>query len=303
MVKILDAHSHWMPAQIAEKTSFFKQSWSDIDLLLHTMDASSVEKAVLLYPTSDAHLKMHGWQELCLIYNTELSKKVKEHPDRLIGAGILPIDNPENMLVELERIKELGFRSLSLASSYDGNFLDNEIFQAVLERAEKESFVIFVHSQIINPIGFERVNDPLLMPVVEYLFDITMCAGRLMMSQVLRRLKNLKFVFAHFAGVLPFLRDRFDSTYSMLRARNMVGDLHNLPSEILKNIYVDTSGVKSEGILNMAIDFFGADKILWGSDFPAKKDLLEGIAAIKNLDIAKEKKAMMLGGNLKRLLK
>lgn len=303
MTKILDAHSHWMPPEIAEKTSFFKQGWSNMDLLLRAMDGADVEKALLLYPTSDAHFKMGGWRELCFAYNTELAKKMKEYPGRLIAAGILPVDEPQNILTEFERIKDLGFRCLSLASSYDGKFLDDEIFTAVLDNAEKEGFVIFVHSQIINPIGFERVNDPLLMPVVEYLFDITMCAGKLMMSGVFTRRPKLKIVFAHFGGVLPFLGDRFDSTYAMLRSRNIVGDLRNLPSEILKNIYVDTSGVESPAILKMAVDFFGADKILWGSDFPAKRDLSQSITAVRNLEISEDKKAVMLGGNLARLLK
>ena len=38
--------------------------------------------------------------------------------------------------------------------------------------AEEKNIPIFVHSQIVNPIGFERVKDPLLTPVVEYVFDV-----------------------------------------------------------------------------------------------------------------------------------
>lgn len=301
MTKIWDAHSHWMPPGVAENTTFFKSGWSDIDLLLNTLDNAGIEKAVLLYPTSDAHLKMGGWSKVAALYNEEISKKVKEYPDRLMGAGILPVDRPEDMVKEIERIKELGLSCLSLASSYQGRFLDDERFLPVLEKAEREKLPIFVHSQIINPIGFERIKDPLLMPVVEYLFDITMCVGKLMISGRLSQLKNLKIVFAHFAGVLPFLGDRFDSAYSMLRSREMVKDLGSLPSAILRNIFVDTSGVKSTAMLAMAIEFFGPDKILWGSDFPAKKDLTESIAALKGLN--SEEKESILAGNLMNLFR
>lgn len=291
-----------MPPEIAEKTAFFKQGWSDINLLLDEMDKASIEKAVLLYPTSEAHLNMSGWQNLCRLYNEEISKTVTEHPDRFIGAGILPVDEPRNMLKEFERLKAMGFKCVSLASSYDGKFLDEECFLPVLEKAQAENFIIFVHSQIINPIGFERVKDPLLMPVVEYLFDVTMCAGKLMMSGVLSRFKNLKIVFAHFAGVLPFIADRFDGTYSMLRARNIVKDLHDLPSHILKRIYVDTSGVRSQSVLKTALDFFGPEQILWGSDFPAKNDFKNSVGAIKDIDINDNEKTAILGGNLEKLL-
>ncbi|MBU4561260.1 amidohydrolase family protein [bacterium] len=301
MTKIWDAHSHWIPPGVAKYTSFFKRGWSDIDLLLNTLDKSGIEKAVLLYPTSDAHLKMGGWSKVCALYNEEISKQVKRHPERLMGAGILPVDRPKDMVREVERIRELGLSCLSLASSYEGRFLDDESFLPVLEKAEREKLPIFVHSQIINPIGFERIRDPLLMPVVEYPFDITMCAGKLMMSGRLSQLKNLKIIFAHFAGVLPFLGDRFDSTYLMLRAREMVKDLGSLPSAILRNIFVDTSGAKSASLLNMALDFFGPDRILWGSDFPAKKGLTESIEVLKDLNIEDGEKESILGGNLMNL--
>jgi predicted TIM-barrel fold metal-dependent hydrolase len=303
MTKIWDAHNHWMPPQIAEKTTFFKKNWSDIDLVLDALDKARVEKAVLLYPTSDAHLNLGGWSRVCSIYNKEISKIVHRYPDRFIGAGILPVDSPLDMLKEIEKIKELGLTCLSLASSYDGRFLDNEVFLAVLRKAEEEKLPIFVHSQIINPIGFERINDPLLMPVIEYLFDITMCAGKLMMKGILTQFKNLKIIFAHFAGVLPFLGDRFDSTYLMLRSRNIVKDLGSLPSGILRNIYVDTSGVRSVAILKIALDFFGPDGILWGSDFPAKKDLIESIKTVNTIDIKDDDKEKILGGNLRNLIR
>ncbi|UCB56629.1 MAG: amidohydrolase [Candidatus Omnitrophota bacterium] len=297
MSKIWDAHNHWMPPDVAEHTTFFKKGWSDIDLLLHSLDNARIEKAVLLYPTSDAHIKIGDWSKLCDVYNTQLAQKIKKHPDRLIGAGILPVDKPEEIPLELKRLKELGLSCISLASSYNGKYLDDEVFLPVFEQAEKENLPIFVHSQIINPIGFERIKDPLLMPVVEYLFDITMSVGKLMMSDRLTRFKDLKIVFAHFAGVLPFLTDRFDATYTMLRSRNIVKDLGSLPSEILKNIYVDTSGVKSPAMLNIALEFFGPDKILWGSDFPAKRDLSSSIKAVDSVG----EKEKILGGNLRGL--
>jgi len=124
-----------------------------------------------------------------------------------------------------------------------------------------------------------------------------------MMSGLLTRFKNLKVVFAHFAGVLPFLADRFDSTYSMLRSRDMVKDLNNLPSAILKNIYVDTSGTRSRSALEMALEFFGTDRILWGSDFPANKDLSGSINAIKAMDIKNSEKEKILGYNMMSLFK
>jgi predicted TIM-barrel fold metal-dependent hydrolase len=303
MPPIWDAHTHWMPPEVAEHTAFYHTGWSDIDLLLKTLDDARIEKAVLLYPSSDAHLNLGGWSKVCDVYNKGISRKVREHPDRLIGAGILPMDSSHEMVKEIDRIQDLGLTCLSLASSYDGTYLGDDRFAPVWEKAEHEDLPVFVHSQTMNPMGFERVQDPLLMPVIEYLFDLTMCVGTMMMSGVFNHGKGLKVVFVHFGGVLPFLADRFDSTYVMLRSRNMVKDLGSRPSEILKKVFVDISGVKSTSLLNMALDFFGRRHIIWGSDFPAQKNPVESINALQNLDIQREAKEDMLGGNLINLLK
>ena len=301
MSPIWDAHSHWMPPEVAEHTAFYKKGWSDSDLLLKTLDDAGIEKAVLLYPSSDAYLNLGGWSKVCDVYNRGISKQVQNHPDRLIGAGILPVDSPQDMVREIDTIRELGLSCLSVASSYEGRYLDDERFLPVFEKAEKEQLPLFVHSQIINPIGFDRIKDPLLMPVVEYLFDITMCAGTMMMSGIFSQYEGLKVVFAHFAGVLPFLADRFDSTYSMLRTRDMIKDLGSAPSHILRNIYVDISGVQSTSLLNMALAFFGPRRILWGSDFPAKKNPTVSINALENLNIQREEKDSIMSGNIVNL--
>jgi len=291
-----------MPPEVAEHTTFYKKGWSDSDLLLKTLDDAGIEKAVLLYPSSDAHLNGGGWSRVCDIYNKGIARKHKEYPDRLLGAGILPMDRPREIAREIDKIQDLGLCGLSLASSHEGTYLDDDIFLPVWEKAEKKGLPIFVHSQTINPIGFDRVKDPLLMPVVEYLFDVTMCAGAMMMSGIFNQYTGLKVVFAHFAGVLPFLADRFDSTYSMLRSREMIEDLGGLPSEILKNVFVDISGVKSISLLNMALEFFGPRRIVWGSDFPAQKTLSESISALNSLDIKRDEKEHILGKNLINLL-
>lgn len=303
MKKIWDAHSHWMPPEIAANTTFFRKGWSDINALLNTLDNSGIEKAVLLYPNCDAHLKLGGWSRVCDIYNAEIAAKVKEYPQRLIGSAILPVDQPQDMLREMERIKELGLSCLSLASSYDGSYLDERSFLPVFEKAAQERLPVFVHPQIINPIGFERIKDPLLMPVVEYPFDLTISAGKLMLAGILRKFKHLKVVFAHFAGVLPFLGDRFDSTYLMLRSRNIVQDLPELPSVSFKNIFVDTSGVKSSAMLNLALEFFGPTKIIWGSDFPAQKEPLPSLDMLNSLNIAETAKEDISFANLMHLFK
>ena len=301
---ILDSHSHWLPDEIISNAHFFHKGWGDIEAQARAMDEVGVDKAVLTYPTTDAHLKLGSLKEVARIYNDNVSKILKRYPKRFIGAAVLPVEDPRDMLDELKRaVDELGFKAVSLASGYNGKYLDDAAFLPIYREAERRNIPVFVHSQIVNPVGFERVQDPLLTPVIEYVFDTTMCIGKLLMADILRDFSKVKFIFAYFGGVIPFLAHRFDATYQMLRGLNFVKDLKSNPTDYLKNIYVDTSGDKSKANFLAALDLLGPKHILWGSDWPAKKDVVSSIHAVQNLELAEEDKEGILGGNLESILK
>ena len=299
---LIDAHSHWLPDEIITNAHFFHKGWGDIEAQLKMMDGSGIDAAVLSYPTSDAHLKLGSISEVAHIYNDNVAKILKRYPKRFIGAAVLPVDNSIDMLEELKRsTDELGFKSISLASSYNGIYLDDKMFLPIYKEAEEKGIPVFVHSQIVNPIGFERVKDPLLTPVVEYVFDTTISVGKLLMSDILRQYPKVKFIFAYFGGAICYLKQRFDATYTMLRSINFVKDLQANPSDYFKNIYVDTSGDVTKANFLLALDLMGPRHILWGSDWPAKKDVAGGIKAVKDLDISQADKENILGGNLKTI--
>jgi len=281
---------------------FFKVNWSDLDRQLKVMDESGIEKSLLLYPTSDAHLNMGGWRNVCRIYNDEISAVAKKHPSRFIGAGILPGDNPQDIVDELKRFDDLSLKVISLASSYDGKYLDDEIFYPAYELAGKRKMPIHVHSQIMNPIGEERVKDPLLTPVLEYVFDVSVCIGKLMMNGIFSKFPGVKFIFAHYGGVLPIVKERFDNTYQMLRKRDFVRDIGKLPGEYFKNLYFDTSGSKSPASLLCALEVTDVSHILFGSDFPANQNLAESIATIEKSPLNSAQKRSIFSENMRHLL-
>ena len=302
-IRIFDSHSHYMPPSVAEKTAFFKVGWSDVDRQLKMMDELGIEKSLLLYPTSDAHINMGGWGALCKVYNEEIAKVVKKFSGRFVGGGILPVDNPTQIPSELKRIEELGLKVFSLASSYEGQYLDGEIFSPVYEFAQGKNFPIHVHPQIMNPIGEERVRDPLLSPVLEYVFDVSMSIGKLMMSGTFLKFPDVKFIFAHYGGVLPIVKERFDNTYQMLRKRNFVKDLSKNPGDYFKNLFYDISGSRSVASLSCALEVTDAAHILWGSDYPANQNILDTVAVVKSSSLNEEQKSEIFSKNLDVLLK
>jgi len=95
---------------------------------------------------------------------------------------------------------------------------------------------------------------------------------------------KLKLIVAHLFGLELFIKSDFKD----------------------ENLYFDISTyqVTSDKRVLKAIDFLGSDKIVMGSDTPyGKGNLKNNIDRIKNLDISTEEKDLILGENMKRLLK
>lgn len=266
---LADSHIHFIPQELSEQTTFYKGIWADKDKLYEFLDSSNIDKALLVYPSTDAYLKLGGFKRVSEIYNRELEKILKEN-SKIIAACLVDVENLSNISLELAELKNRGFRAINLASSYKGEFIVDKLFP-LFEAAGEHNLPIFVHPQTINPVGYSRVKDPLLMPVLEYSLDTSIFLGLLMMQGVLDKFK-VKFILASLGGVVPFLSNRFDRVYTMLRKREIVKDLGRLPSQILKEVYVDTSGA-SFGNIKLALDLFGQDHILWGSDYPVNVDV------------------------------
>jgi len=95
---------------------------------------------------------------------------------------------------------------------------------------------------------------------------------------------KLKLIVAHLFGLELFIKSGF-------KGENLFCD-------------ISTFQVTSDKRVFKAIDFFGPDKIINGSDTPyGKGNLRNNIDRIKNLDISSEEKDLILGENIRKLLK
>lgn len=298
-LKIIDTHCHHLPLSIIRQASFYPETWAKPEVKLLAMEEARVERALLSYPTTDALKKGQMKEpEIARAFNNELAKVIKQYPGKFLGAAVLPVAEKKAMLEELKKVtQDLGLTALSMASSYDKVYLDDERFFPLYEQAEKAGIPLFVHATILNPIGCERFFDPLITPVLGYLFDVTVCLARMINNGTLRHFPELKIIFAHFGGVLPFVRERFDSTYKMLLGRGLTKDIGAAPSTYLRQVYFDTSGSQSYSQMLSAREAVGIDHLLWGSDFPSQPTMKSSLEAIGGMPLKEEEKVKILGEN------
>ncbi len=139
-------------------------------------------------------------------------------------------------------------------------------------------FPISIKSKIFNeastwaikndlPIFIHLFSDSEVKLLIEFKKDNPMC----------------KIIVAHIFGLELFIKSKF----------------------VFENLYFDISTyqVTSDKRVLKAIKYFGADKIIMGSDTPyGKNNLQKNIDRIKNMDITKNEKKLILGENMKKLL-
>jgi aminocarboxymuconate-semialdehyde decarboxylase len=154
----------------------------------------------------------------------------------------------------------------------------------------------------IHPLGTslgERVNQFYLTNIIGQPLETTIALSNLIFGGVLDRWPRLKIVAAHGGGYLPAYIGRSDHGY---KVRPEASNIQKKPSEYLKRIYFD-SLVYSPTQLQALIATVGASQIVVGTDYAFDMGDYDVHELLESLSLLSEnERAMILGGNAKRLL-
>ena len=114
------------------------------------------------------------------------------------------------------------------------------------------------------PIDRIAVDAAGLMTTLGFLFDTTACVSRLVISGIYDRHPDLKLLLPHVGSTIPLLLGRFDYEFELM---GIDLPFPGRPSEHLRRLYVDCV-CESPSALRLAVETFGADHIMFGSDEP-----------------------------------
>ena len=249
------------------------QGWTDEGRLLRDMDAAGVGRAVLL-----------GWYwenaATCAEQNRFLAAVVGRHPDRLEGcATIHGAAGPRGVREELARCREEGLTGLGeLCPPAQGFGYADAGLAAALELAAEWSWPVNLH--VTEPAGRVypgRVETPLLE-----------------LLALAERHPAVRFVFAHWGGLLPFF------------------ELNRAVAKPLANVWYDTAAsplLYRPEVFPLVVKAIGAGRILFGSDYPLRlypkaqpePDFSRFLTEVRSSGLGAEELAAVLGGNWRRL--
>lgn len=279
LAMIIDFHTHIFSPRIKQNRDKYAKS-DPCFALLYSSPAARLATAEELIDSMDRDgidisvVLNIGWgkNELCIETNDYILESVARYPHRLVGFGAVPPRLSQSALAEIERCARGGMRGIGemRLDRQLADLKDAVKIKPLIEKISEHNLIFLTHAS--EPVGHQypgkgAITPDRLYPIITGFLDLTI-------------------VCAHWGGGLPF--------YALMPE----------VKKAMSNVFFDTAAspfLYRPQIYQQVVQLVGADKILFGSDYPlmAPSRLLK---EIKSLDLPAETERLILSGNAQRLL-
>lgn len=294
----------------------------DVDLRLRMMDRHPdyVQVLTLANPPIEVVAPPASSPELARLANDEMAALVARHPDRFPGfVASLPMNAPDAALVEIDRaVDRLGATGVQVYTNVGGRPLDLPEHLQVLERMAERRLPVWLHparpASVPDYAGEPRSRFDLWW-AFGWPFETSVAMGRLVFSGIFDRHPDLVVITHHMGAMIPFCEGRIGGGLDQLGARSDDPDdavalrrLRKRPIDYFRMFYGDTALFGAWHAMESGLAFFGADHVLFGTDFPFDPEqgpgfIRDTIAAMERMRASPEDRALIYEGNARRLLR
>jgi aminocarboxymuconate-semialdehyde decarboxylase len=157
---------------------------------------------------------------------------------------------------------ELGMVGLTMNTSILDRAITDAEFEPVFAELDRRAAILNLHPAG-NGACSPLVNRHRITWMVGAPFEDTIAAMQLITSGHLQRYPAVKVVCSHLGGALPMITRRADDHVAW-----EAPDTPEEPSRAVRRLWYDTVSHCHAPALRCAIDSFGADRLLLGTDFP-----------------------------------
>lgn len=327
-MNIVDSHFHWWPRSVFEdlcsRTGYPRAErdgkggyryfrapgctyvleiwpeWFDLDRQLEHMDALGhhVDAFGSIGPFSlhFSDVPVEEGRDAAIEWNEHMAAMVRSHPGRFGASAAVPLVDTDVAIAVLDdAVHRLGLGGVNLPGSVgDDPRIDAERLEPFYARVEELGVPLFLHpTDAVFADALDGYNGALHLSLGRVI-EVSVAATRLIFSGIMERHPDLTVVMSHTGGALPYQAGRLDKHGK--RAK-----LPELPSTYLKRMYTDTVSPHTLG-MKFAIEFFGADHVMYGSDYPCW-DPAAALAYLDGVELSAADRHKVLAGNARRVLK
>jgi len=248
-------------------------------LRLADMDRDGIDATVMYGPIVPLLIQDPGLRRVCYrAYNDWLAEFCATASDRLVGAGLIPVDDPADAAEEVRHLRRIGLRTGMFLAARAETPLWDQAWEPLWAAAAEAGLPIGFHlGGGLRTVTFSgpKANDPGNMGVRVSCSTLQMDEpfAAVVFSGALERYPTLRIVLAEIGiGWLPYMLERMDDTYDRFVDateywRTQGGlRLRRPPSAYFRQQVWATFQTDHAGL--RLLDTLGADRVMWASDYP-----------------------------------
>jgi 6-methylsalicylate decarboxylase len=310
MSRTVDLHHHVIPDFYWEASNedgdaaggINPPRWS-LDGAIAYLDEAGIDVAVPSISTPGVHLGDDAAaRTLARRVNQYLADLKRQRPDRFGGFAALPLPDVDASLEQIEHAFDvLELDGVSMMTNAGGSYLGDSRFDPIFAELQRRGAVVFVHptaspDPIAHTLG---LPDSLL----DYPVDTSRAIAKLHYSNTFARTPNVKYVFAHAGGTIPYLASRF----AIVDEMNVISGAQERGAfaDVLPRLYWDTASAFSDPVLHMLRSVVGLGNVVFGTDYPYPRDAISigGLRQLQNTaELDNGERHGVLGGSAARLI-
>ncbi len=307
---LIDIHGHQYPdafldlfKALVEREDMPPPEYSlprwDLDAHLALNDEKGIDLQVLSLTLQSYPADPAAARDLIQAGNDGLAEVCRKHPDRFIPFASLPLVDVEASLREVQRaVTDLGVKGVILGTNVRGEPLDGEGFLPLYEEINRLKLPILIHP--LDPRGPAQAYTHRLELWIGWPVDTAYAAARMVLNGVLDRFPDIRLILSHLGGATHYLLERICQAGPKAQIERPV-------IEYYREMHYDTGGPVSSSAVRCAIDLFGAEQIVHGTDYPfgpsgGREFIDKASACVRDLSLPRPEEEAIFSGNAKKIL-
>jgi predicted TIM-barrel fold metal-dependent hydrolase len=187
----------------------------------------------------------------------------RDHPGRFGMFASLPLPDVDASLAEIEHgLDVLHADGIGLLTSYGDRYPGDPAFAPVFDELDRRGAVVYFHPTAA-PCCHCLPEIP--AATLDFPFDTTRAITSLLYGGTLARCRNIRFIFSHAGGAVPFLAER------IARLAVRPGFKEKVPNGVipeLQRLYYDTALSANRHAFAALLSLTTPSNVLFGSDYP-----------------------------------
>jgi predicted TIM-barrel fold metal-dependent hydrolase len=269
---------------------------------IEAMDRNGIEKAITSISApglwfGDTHIT----QALTRECNDYAAAMCSDHPGRFGVFASLPLPDIDASLREIAyALDDLKADGIGLLTNYDGKYPGDPSFAPVFDELNRRKAVVYFHPTEAPCCHAHHLAIP--AATLEFPFDTTKAVTSLLFGGTFARCRDIRFIFSHAGGTIPFLAERIARLEVRPEFRESVPD--GVIFE-LKRLFFDTALSANQLAFSALLKLVASEQVLFGSDYPFAPEatMAATVKGLTNLGLAPEVLHAIERGNALRLLK